>query len=104
MEEIPKDVLMILDVSGSMSGKKMQQMKQAVLGILSDLHDGDRFNILQFSDKVYYYKDSPVLANLKSVAEAKAYARNMDTIGGKDYVRGMANKTSNYLPLTTDGS
>jgi hypothetical protein len=28
----------------------------------------------------------------------------MDTIGGKDYVRGMANKTSNYLPLTTDGS
>lgn len=91
MEEIPKDVLMILDVSGSMSGTKLKQMKKAVLSILSDLHDGDRFNILQFSDRVYYYKDSPVLANLVSVAEAKAYVKKMKTIGGKNSARKLCN-------------
>lgn len=89
MEEIPKDVIMILDVSGSMSGTKLRQMKQAVLAMLNDLHDGDRFNILKFSDGVYFYKDSPVLANKKSVDAAKKYVKGIDTIGGTNINSGL---------------
>lgn len=83
MEEIPKDVLMILDISGSMAGTKINQMKDAVLGILSDLHEGDRFNILKFESDVNFYKPAPVLANKKSLEAAKTYVRSLYSTGGK---------------------
>lgn len=82
MEEIPKDVLLILDVSGSMYGIKLRQMKDAVLGILSDLHEGDRFNILKFSTRISFYKESSVIANTETVREAKQYVKNMTASGG----------------------
>lgn len=82
MEEIPKDVLLILDVSGSMYGTKLKQMKDAVLGILNDLHEGDRFNILKFSSSLSFYKESSVIANKKTVREAKIYVKNMVAAGG----------------------
>lgn len=84
MEEIPKDVLMILDISGSMAGTKINQMKDAVLGILSDLHEGDRFNILKFESDVNFYKPAPVLANKKSLEAAKTYVRSLYSTGGKN--------------------
>nr|XP_022300432.1 inter-alpha-trypsin inhibitor heavy chain H3-like isoform X2 [Crassostrea virginica] len=89
MREIPKDVLLILDVSRSMYGTKVAQMKQAVLGILSDLHEGDRFNILRFSDQVYFYSESPVMADRKSIAKAKRFVNKMSTLWGTNINLGM---------------
>lgn len=82
MKEIPKDVLLILDSSGSMYGTKINQMKAAVIGVLNDLHEGDRFNILVFSDSVEYYKKSMVYANKKSIDDAKKYVQSMSATGG----------------------
>lgn len=82
MKEIPKDVLLILDSSGSMYGTKINQMKAAVIGVLNDLHEGDRFNILVFSDSVEYYKKSMVYANKKSIDDAKKYVQSLSATGG----------------------
>lgn len=82
MKEIPKDVLLILDCSGSMGGRKIRQMKAAVIGVLKDLHEGDRFNILKFSEVVKYYKDSMVYANKKSIDDAKEYVVSLSATGG----------------------
>lgn len=82
MKEIPKDVLLILDSSGSMYGTKINQMKAAVIGVLNDLHEGDRFNILVFSDSVEYYKKSMVYANKKSIDVAKKYVQSLSATGG----------------------
>lgn len=82
MKEIPKDVLLILDCSGSMGGRKIRQMKAAVIGVLKDLHEGDRFNILKFSEIVEYYKDSMVYANKKSIDDAKEYVESLSPTGG----------------------
>lgn len=82
MKEIPKDVLLILDCSGSMGGRKIGQMKAAVIGVLKDLHEGDRFNILKFSEIVEYYKDSMVYANKKSIDDAKEYVESLSATGG----------------------
>lgn len=82
MKEIPKDVLLILDCSGSMYGGKIRQMEAAVIGVLKDLHEGDRFNILEFSDRVEYYKKSMVYANKKSIDDAKEYVESLSATGG----------------------
>lgn len=59
-EKIPKDVIFVLDVSGSMEGEKLNQAKEALKFVLSRLNKDDRFNILAFSTGVYRFADSLV--------------------------------------------
>lgn len=47
-----KHAIFVLDVSGSMSGSKLQQLKDAMDKILQDLSDSDRFSIVLFSESV----------------------------------------------------
>uniref|UniRef100_H2TGX6 Inter-alpha-trypsin inhibitor heavy chain family member 6 n=1 Tax=Takifugu rubripes TaxID=31033 RepID=H2TGX6_TAKRU len=53
---VPKDVIFVIDVSGSMIGTKIKQTKQAMSTILADLREGDHFNIITFSDQVHTWK------------------------------------------------
>lgn len=46
---ISKDIVLVLDHSGSMDGDKFRQAREATIYILNHLNDGDRFNIVTFS-------------------------------------------------------
>ena len=46
------DMVIVLDRSGSMQGKKLQDARQAVLGLLSSLTSKDRFGLVAYSDSV----------------------------------------------------
>lgn len=48
-----KHVVFILDISGSMWGRKMEQLKESQKKILDDLTQDDFFNIITFSSDVY---------------------------------------------------
>jgi Ca-activated chloride channel family protein len=48
----PRDVTVVLDVSGSMSGEKIEQAKQALHQLLSTLSRDDRFRLIAFSNAV----------------------------------------------------
>ncbi|CAF0767770.1 unnamed protein product [Brachionus calyciflorus] len=50
----PKDVLILLDVSGSMTGLRLEIGKKLVEAIMDTLSDNDFFNILLFSNTVDY--------------------------------------------------
>ena len=47
-----KDVAFVLDTSGSMAGKKLEQAKKALQFCVENLNDGDRFEIIRFSTEV----------------------------------------------------
>jgi Ca-activated chloride channel family protein len=49
---VPKDVAFVLDTSGSMSGKKLEQAKKALLFCVENLNKDDRFEIIRFSTEV----------------------------------------------------
>ena len=49
---IPKDVVFVLDTSGSMAGAKLEQAKKALAFCVENLNDGDRFEILRFATEV----------------------------------------------------
>lgn len=49
---IDKHVVFVLDVSGSMAGNKMNQLKNAMHKILLDLSPSDWFSVVLFSVKV----------------------------------------------------
>uniref|UniRef100_A0A3Q3WXJ1 Uncharacterized protein n=1 Tax=Mola mola TaxID=94237 RepID=A0A3Q3WXJ1_MOLML len=75
---VPKDVIFVIDVSGSMIGTKIKQTKQAMSTILEDLREGDHFNIITFSDKVHTWKKGrTVRATRQNVRDAKDFVKRI---------------------------
>ncbi|XP_029689477.1 inter-alpha-trypsin inhibitor heavy chain H6-like isoform X2 [Takifugu rubripes] len=75
---VPKDVIFVIDVSGSMIGTKIKQTKQAMSTILADLREGDHFNIITFSDQVHTWKRGrTVRATRQNVRDAKEFVRRI---------------------------
>merc|ERR1719450_74488 len=55
LEPLPKHVLYVLDVSGSMQGEKLEQMKDAMFTVLDDMTESEYFNIITFNDEVNHW-------------------------------------------------
>ncbi|XP_009295210.1 inter-alpha-trypsin inhibitor heavy chain H6 [Danio rerio] len=79
---VPKDVIFVIDISGSMIGTKIKQTKAAMVSILSDLREGDYFNLITFSDDVHTWKkDRTVRATRQNVRDAKEFVRKIIAAG-----------------------
>ncbi|XP_012590620.1 PREDICTED: inter-alpha-trypsin inhibitor heavy chain H4 [Condylura cristata] len=79
---IPKNVIFVVDRSGSMHGRKIQQTREALIKILDDLSPKDQFNLVDFSWGVTQWKPSLVPASTENVDKAKAYAAGIQAQGG----------------------
>lgn len=66
----PKDVVIVFDHSGSMSGEKITQAKEALRFVLDNLNDDDRFNIVAYSDTVEAFFDGLKRASQKNINRA----------------------------------
>ena len=66
----PKTVVFVLDRSGSMSGKKIEQARNALKSVLNNLRDDDLFNIVVYDDRVESFK--PELQRFSSQVREEA--------------------------------
>ena len=78
---LPKDVVFVLDTSGSMAGKKLQQAKKALEFCIENLNDGDRFELLRFSTEVEPLFDKLVEANGQNRARANEFVKGLKPTG-----------------------
>ena len=87
-DEAPaKDVILVLDVSGSMEGEKLDQAKDAALFILEHLNPNDRFDIVAFSTGLRTFA-----GRMESAArweEAAAFVGRLEALGGTDINRAL---------------
>src|SRR6266480_2368811 len=79
---IPKDVAFVLDTSGSMAGKKLEQAKKALLFCVENLNDDDRFEIIRFSTETELLFNKLVEASKANRARADDFIRDLKAIGG----------------------
>jgi Ca-activated chloride channel homolog len=79
---IMKDVAFVLDTSGSMAGKKLEQAKKALQFCVENLNDGDGFEIIRFSTEVEPLFDKLVKATELNRARADEFIRALKPIGG----------------------
>ncbi|MFC2037587.1 VIT domain-containing protein [Chloroflexota bacterium] len=84
---IAKDVMLILDVSGSMRGAKIEQAKAALNFVLDNLHEEDRFNIIAFSTGTRHYARNLVPADERG--EARDFVARLDANGSTDINRAL---------------
>jgi len=57
LQTLPKHVVFVLDISGSMRGEKMRQMKDAMFTVFDDMTESDYFNLVAFSDRVNHWDE-----------------------------------------------
>jgi Ca-activated chloride channel family protein len=105
---IPKDILLVLDRSGSMEGEKFQQAQEALRYILRHLNPEDRFNLITFSTGVETYADR--LRPASEAAEALPWVDSLSAEGSTDINRALLEAISlvdgerpTYLIFLTDG-
>ncbi len=84
---VAKDVILVLDTSGSMEGEKIDQAKDALLFVLDNLNQEDRFNIVEFSTGVRAYADG--MQSVRLTRDASDWVRDISAGGGTDINRAM---------------
>jgi len=112
-----REVIFVIDTSGSMSGPSIVQAKQALNLALTRLKPGDRFNIIQFNsytEKLFHF---PQPVSHHALRQAHQYVDNLEAQGGTEMAsalraallkQGNNANDSNYLVrqviFLTDGS
>jgi Ca-activated chloride channel family protein len=105
---IPKDLLLVLDRSGSMDGEKFQQAQLATQYILDNLNSKDRFNIISFSTGIQMCANG--LRPASEASEAQNWLDGLRAEGSTDINRALLEaaamvdpERSTYLIFMTDG-
>jgi len=107
---LAKDIIFILDSSGSMKGDKMKQAKEALLFCLRSLNATDRFNIVDFDDQVRVFSEGMKSATSANLKEAEQFVEQIEAEGGTNIAGALEtglNQLSsgrlNYAIFLTDG-
>ncbi|XP_053083116.1 inter-alpha-trypsin inhibitor heavy chain H3-like isoform X2 [Pangasianodon hypophthalmus] len=84
IQQIPKNVVFIIDRSGSMHGRKIDQTRTAMLKILGDLAEDDYFGLIIFDSEVDVWKAELLQATERNVKQAKNFVKNINDRGATD--------------------
>jgi Ca-activated chloride channel family protein len=84
---VPRDVILVLDTSGSMEGEKLAQAKGALTYVLRHLNQEDRFNVLAFSSGLSRYAGD--LRPASEAPRAANWVQDLEAIGGTNINRAL---------------
>ena len=84
-ERMARDLVLILDTSGSMAGNKIDQAKKAMQFALEKLEKGDRFAIIQFSTMAQTYAEGWTDASEENLKKAMKWVGEFTAAGGTNY-------------------
>ncbi|MHA2620864.1 MAG: VIT domain-containing protein [bacterium JZ-2024 1] len=107
----PKNFILIADVSGSMAGDKLRNLKEGGRFILHNLRAGDYFNIIAFESRVRLFEESSVPATEANLTRALQFLEALEAVGGTNIYEALVEGLSlprsanlpTYLLFITDG-
>ncbi len=79
---LPRDITAIVDVSGSMSGEKLEQAKAALRQLMASLSRSDRFRLIAFSSRVTTHREGWTRAAASEIREARQWIDRLAADGG----------------------
>lgn len=110
-EIIPKDIVFTVDVSSSMDGKRLAQIKECLNGFLQLLKPRDRFNIVPFGTFINPFKSDLVESTPENIAAAGKFVSQLYALGLTNIDDALSNSlkqsfgdsSSNNIVFLTDG-
>lgn len=112
METLNKEIIYVIDTSGSMGGQSIIQARAALELALTRLKAGDRFNIIQFNSITSTLFSQSELVTPRTLEQALHYVRTLEAGGGTEMANALhaalANQTTvnqlRQVIFMTDGS
>ena len=112
-----KNIVFVIDISGSMQGRKIEQTRNAMLTILDQLREGDRFMIVLFHSELDYWprgSDDMVSVSSGTIQGARDFVKEKVRDGGGTNLNGglvkgikklrhLNMENGNMIVLLTDG-
>jgi Ca-activated chloride channel family protein len=86
---LPREVVFVIDNSGSMGGTSIEQAKASLLYALGRLQPNDRFNVIRFDDTMDVLFPTSVPADTAHVSEATSFVGALQARGGTEMVPAM---------------
>jgi len=86
---LPREVIFVIDNSGSMGGTSIIQAKASLIYALGRLQAGDRFNVIRFDHTMDVLFPSPVAADAEHLANARSFVSALQAAGGTEMVPAM---------------
>jgi len=84
LEVISKDVIYLLDASGSIANDRLKSCRRAISDAIRTLNSNDRFNVVAFRDKFTYLFNSWREVDAASVERADKWLHNLTAHGRTD--------------------
>jgi len=82
----PREIVFVIDNSGSMGGTSIAQAKASLLYALANLKPADRFNVIRFDHTMDVLYNASVSATPDNVARAKAFVSALQAQGGTEMI------------------
>jgi len=110
-KQMKKNILFVVDRSGSMSGKKIEQAKSALKFVLNNLNEDDLFNVIAYDSEVESFKPELQKYSEKTRKQAIGFVEGIFA-GGSTNINGALttalamlqdNKRPSYVVFLTDG-
>lgn len=83
-QRLPRELVLVIDTSGSMFGDSLEQAKRALDAALLRLTPQDRFNVIQFNSETEKLFDAPAAASADAVKLAREWVALLEATGGTE--------------------
>ncbi len=98
---VPKDVVFLMDTSGSQSGDPILKSRELMTRFINGLNPNDTFTIIDFASTTTQLSSYPLQNNAINRQKAMEYINKIDANGGTELMNGI-NAVTNF-PTVNDG-
>ncbi|MEJ6521039.1 marine proteobacterial sortase target protein [Shewanella bicestrii] len=86
---LPRELILVIDTSGSMAGDSIIQAKNALRYALRGLRPQDSFNIIEFNSDVSLLSPTPLPATATNLAMARQFVNRLQADGGTEMAQAL---------------
>ncbi|MFV8784348.1 marine proteobacterial sortase target protein [Microbulbifer sp. SA54] len=97
LRKLPREVVYVVDTSGSMGGTSIRQAKESLLLALSRLSAEDRFNVIEFNSNYRNFFPRPVAATAENIHAAREWVESLRATGGTEMAPALREALSQQL-------
>jgi Ca-activated chloride channel homolog len=83
----PKEIVFVIDTSGSMHGFPLDKAKEAMMAALDGLHPRDTFNMISFAGDTHLLFPKPVPGTRENIEDAKRFLTGRRSGGGTEMMK-----------------
>lgn len=84
----PREVVMVMDQSGSQGGLPIAKSKELTLALINKLRPNDTFNVMGFNNTTRFLWQKPQSPTARNIQAAKEFVNGMDANGGTQLLEG----------------